>query len=257
MRKKICGIYKITSPSGNFYIGSSVDVLSRWNGHKTDLRKGKHHCEPLQRAAIKYGVDSLSMEIIECCSAENVRSREQKYIDELRPSYNSSRCVREPLSDLWKDPEFRKKGIDRAKRQSAEWRNNPEWRKKQKESARLALSKLHKDPDFREAHAIRATERIQRLVNSSEKMKEKAAEGRRKRIASDRENPEAWSKRNAKIRALISTPILCVETGIIFSSQVEAGKWLNEQYGFKTFRHISNAIAGRAEKAYGFHWRKA
>ncbi|WP_353057858.1 GIY-YIG nuclease family protein [Bacillus subtilis] len=42
--KKIRGIYKIVKKiNNNVYIGSSVNIESRHQGHKKDLRNGKHH----------------------------------------------------------------------------------------------------------------------------------------------------------------------------------------------------------------------
>jgi len=59
-------IYKITNTAnGNFYIGSSVNVRRRFSVHQSDLRKGAHHCEPLQRAWNKYGPDCFVFEVIE------------------------------------------------------------------------------------------------------------------------------------------------------------------------------------------------
>ena len=36
--KKICGIYKITSPSGRVYIGQSIDVYSRLKQYQIRIR---------------------------------------------------------------------------------------------------------------------------------------------------------------------------------------------------------------------------
>lgn len=255
-REKICGVYKITSPSGKFYIGSSVDIHNRWWGHKSDLINNKHHSPPLQNAANKHGVDNLIFEVIEVCDFSIVRDVEQKYLDELNPEYNASKCTKEYLTEAWKNPEFRKKGIDRVKKQAAEWRKDPNWIEKQRIGASKALSKLHENPDFKLAHIKRATDRINK-VNINQDLKEKAAIGRRARMALDKTNPIVWNKRNEKIRELLFVKVLCVETGVIFNSHREAGEWLKSEYGFKSSGHISNAIAGRVKKAYGYHWEKA
>lgn len=43
------GIYEIKNRiNGKRYVGEALDVHSRWNRHKSDLRKGKHHCKRLQ-----------------------------------------------------------------------------------------------------------------------------------------------------------------------------------------------------------------
>lgn len=86
------GIYKIESPSGNFYIGSSTDVARRVRTHKTDLRLGRHINSALQNAANKHGVDALVFSEIACVlSRAHLRDVEQQFIDELTPEYNISK----------------------------------------------------------------------------------------------------------------------------------------------------------------------
>jgi len=43
------GIYKITSPNGYYYIGSSVNIKERVYNHFYELRKNKHHTRLFQR----------------------------------------------------------------------------------------------------------------------------------------------------------------------------------------------------------------
>ena len=62
-----CGIYKITSPSGNCYVGSSQNIEARWYHHKHGMKRQTHHCNALNQTAIKYGVENLSMELLEEC----------------------------------------------------------------------------------------------------------------------------------------------------------------------------------------------
>jgi group I intron endonuclease len=81
-------IYKITAPSGNFYVGSSIYARRRWNKHRSDLRCNRHHSPALQASANKYGCDALDFEILEFCSREELMDREQFYIDTLNPRYN-------------------------------------------------------------------------------------------------------------------------------------------------------------------------
>ena len=85
----ICGVYKITNNvNGKFYIGSSVNIISRWSGHLSDLNKNKHHSRYLQRAWNKYGADYFSFEIIEQCEKSQLIAREQHYFDTKKPQYN-------------------------------------------------------------------------------------------------------------------------------------------------------------------------
>lgn len=91
---KISGIYKITCTiSNNFYIGSSCNIKSRWSGHRSDLRHNKHQSKQLQRAYTKYGLDCLNFEIIEECPRTQCITREQYYLDTLKPLYNSEKMA--------------------------------------------------------------------------------------------------------------------------------------------------------------------
>jgi hypothetical protein len=45
------GIYAIRHvESGKMYIGSAKDFAERWNGHRKDLRRGRHPNRHLQNA---------------------------------------------------------------------------------------------------------------------------------------------------------------------------------------------------------------
>lgn len=83
------GIYKITNISNNkIYIGSSVDMLTRWSQHKYYFRNEKHQNIHLQRAYNKYGEQSFVFEILENCEPDKLIEREQVWIDWLKPQYN-------------------------------------------------------------------------------------------------------------------------------------------------------------------------
>lgn len=88
-----CGIYKITSPSGNFYIGSARAIDKRWREHRNDLRKGKHHSKPLQRAFEKYGEEGFAFSKVIVCDRKDLLVYEQRFIDTLAPKYNASKIA--------------------------------------------------------------------------------------------------------------------------------------------------------------------
>ncbi len=87
------GIYCITSPSGGQYIGSASSISTRWACHRHGLVHGKHHNEPLQRAANKYGVEALEFEVLLFCNIENLLLYEQIAIDAIRPNYNIAKLA--------------------------------------------------------------------------------------------------------------------------------------------------------------------
>lgn len=75
------GVYAITSPSGKQYVGSSISFARRWAIHRRELRRGTHHCKPLQFAADKYGMDALVFDRIVCCAIPELILIEQREID--------------------------------------------------------------------------------------------------------------------------------------------------------------------------------
>lgn len=88
------GIYKIESPSGNFYIGSAVNVKKRLQMHKRQLRDGTHVNSALRNAAAKHGVDCLTFTEYVCVlDRKHLRELEQLLMDELKPSYNISKIA--------------------------------------------------------------------------------------------------------------------------------------------------------------------
>jgi group I intron endonuclease len=55
------GVYFILNrKSRRFYVGSTkCHFVRRWKAHIIDLEKGRHHCQPLQRAINKYSYDDF------------------------------------------------------------------------------------------------------------------------------------------------------------------------------------------------------
>lgn len=79
------GVYKIQNlVNGKYYIGSTVDSFNkRLNHHYHALIRGNHKNEHLQNAWNKYGENSFEFIILEVCELEQVREREQYYIDQI------------------------------------------------------------------------------------------------------------------------------------------------------------------------------
>lgn len=84
------GVYKITNTiNSKFYIGSSsLNVYYRWSDHLSQMRTQIHPNIHLQRSFNKHGENSFEFIVLELCAAEECITREQYYIDELKPHYN-------------------------------------------------------------------------------------------------------------------------------------------------------------------------
>lgn len=89
------GIYAIrNSISGGLYVGSTHDMHSRWNHHRSLLNRSKHSNRHLQAAWTKYGASAFVFEVIEQVrSPVDLAELEQRWIDALHPSYNITRVL--------------------------------------------------------------------------------------------------------------------------------------------------------------------
>lgn len=86
---KISGVYQIQSKTHPFriYIGSSIDIKNRWNIHRNFMLNG-YAPSILQAHYNKYGKDDFVFTIIELCLPEFLLSRENYYIEKLKPYFN-------------------------------------------------------------------------------------------------------------------------------------------------------------------------
>ena len=79
MKKVICGVYIIISPSGKVYIGHSKDIYNRWNEYfnfqscKTQKR--------LYNSFLKYGIQNHIFQIVQECKYEELNLCERYWQD--------------------------------------------------------------------------------------------------------------------------------------------------------------------------------
>lgn len=100
--EKISGIYKITNNINHkSYIGSSVDIYTRWREHK---RRSKNKTEwtsdiyesPLYRSFRKNGLENFTFEIIERVEENRLLERERYWYNYYQPEYNRMYPERNP-----------------------------------------------------------------------------------------------------------------------------------------------------------------
>ena len=93
MTEIISGIYRIINTvTGDFYIGSSKNVKSRWKDHKCKSKWKKCPNNPMYQDMQKYGIDKFEMQILEVVEPEELKGAEQQFIETLKPTYNSNRA---------------------------------------------------------------------------------------------------------------------------------------------------------------------
>lgn len=69
--------------NGKSYVGSAINILSRWSVHLCELRAGTHYNKYLQRAWRKNGERSFQFSVLETCPKAALISREQFWMDRL------------------------------------------------------------------------------------------------------------------------------------------------------------------------------
>jgi len=72
----ISGIYKITNPFGQAYIGQSMDVDRRFEQHRKCLSSNRH----LNMSMKKHGIENHIFEILEECDIYSLRDRERCFL---------------------------------------------------------------------------------------------------------------------------------------------------------------------------------
>jgi group I intron endonuclease len=118
------GIYKITNPEKEIYIGQSTNIEKRFETYK------KHYCKEqtkLYESLKKYGWFYHSFEIIEECKEEELNKKEQYWIKQYNCVLNGMNCIgggyhkpyiypeeakrikSEKMKKLWMENKFKRK----------------------------------------------------------------------------------------------------------------------------------------------------
>ena len=81
------GIYLIRNKITNkIYIGSAVNISSRWTRHRVQLNKNKHVNNYLQHSWNKYGAENFEFKILQQIDDRKLLIYyEQQWLDKLRP----------------------------------------------------------------------------------------------------------------------------------------------------------------------------
>lgn len=84
MGSPIRGVYTITcKANGRRYVGSSANIRSRWQSHRSGLRRGVHECRPLQEDWTEHGESAFEFRVIATARDPKLRlAAEQAAIDE-------------------------------------------------------------------------------------------------------------------------------------------------------------------------------
>lgn len=78
-RRKHAGIYLIQLKD-SYYIGQSVDIMSRWNTHLTQLFAGTHHNKFLLELFQNNNYRDINFSILKLCKKKELDKYEKEYI---------------------------------------------------------------------------------------------------------------------------------------------------------------------------------
>lgn len=88
--EKICIVYKFTNTvTGDFYIGSSKNIKKSLANHKYQSVWISIPNDQMYQDIQKYGTDKFEFKVIEEVEAKKLKETEQKFIELLKPTYNS------------------------------------------------------------------------------------------------------------------------------------------------------------------------
>ncbi|SER36178.1 MULTISPECIES: GIY-YIG nuclease family protein [Pseudomonas] len=236
-RKHLCGLYKITSPSGKMYIGSSANIQKRINEHRGHFARGDHYNAKLRYAARKYGAQAMQFDIVLLCERETLRDLEQLAINHIQPEYNIEVTVAKVLHDFWKDPEWRKRNSQRCAVQNRERWKDPEYRAAQlkimscqaqcperRASAAERLKARWLDEEYRQKMAVQSGKIFKRLFADPE-YREKHSRRQSALMRSRLENSPSFREHLAKIGVGVNKrPLFCITTGEYFPGVADAAK---------------------------------
>ena len=136
---KISGIYKITNTiTCDFYIGSSKNVKQRWAVHKRKSTWKRYSNSPLYLDMRKYGIENFDFQILAEVEEGKLKETEQKFIETLKPTYNSNNAKG---LDIERKKEYNKeyKKTNKYKKYKKEYQKTD----KGKESQRKANNKYY------------------------------------------------------------------------------------------------------------------
>lgn len=170
MKTKICGIYKITSPTGRIYIGQSKDIKTRWRYYGyLKITKNQHK---IYRSFLKHGIKNHTFEIIEECSIDILNNREryyQEYYDSVISGLNcvyvrtdeNPNVMTDLIKDKLREANLGKKHTKETRLKMSKSRlgdKNPNYGVVMSKEQRAKLSIAHKGKKLSESHKIKLSE---------------------------------------------------------------------------------------------------
>lgn len=98
--KYYSGVYAIENLiDDRFYIGSTKCLFERFKDHLYYFKKQKHANKYMQAFVNKYGLETLSFELLFLCKNTCLTYNEKLWIDTLKPQFNIRKIIQRPYFD--------------------------------------------------------------------------------------------------------------------------------------------------------------
>jgi group I intron endonuclease len=108
---KTSGIYIIKNTvTLSSYVGSAGNIAGRWASHRHSLKHHKKSPPKLQRAWDKYGAEAFVFDVLATCPKEDLLREEQRWINALKPKYNTRATAESNFGVKWPEEINGKKG---------------------------------------------------------------------------------------------------------------------------------------------------
>lgn len=188
------GIYQIRNlENGKRYIGSAKCFRVRWDKHLSDLRRGKHHSQYLQRSWDIHGPSAFAFEVVHLCAISDLLGCEQAWIDREAPEYNvcqtAGNCLGVKQSEETKQKRAR----------SLRGRKYPE--------AAAKRTGMKRTQEQRDRFSAAQKLAFESLSESAKKERaDRIAETNRNRLAGRKQSPELIAKRAAGMVGRVVSP---------------------------------------------------
>lgn len=137
------GIYKITSPTGNVYVGQATNLKRRLRMYIGFYKASLKQQRKLYNSFVKYGADKHHYEILEYCNLNQLNDREAYYKQELVELVGWKSCLFCKVNDIGAGP----KAPDTVTKMSQSHKG-----KKHTDETKLKMSNSAKKRGFTEEH---------------------------------------------------------------------------------------------------------
>lgn len=202
-------IYQIfNTVNSKFYVGSSVQLKTRWRKHRRELNANRHHCPHLQAAWSMYGESVFELRVVQVVSnAADLMLEEQKWLDEHHGKaycYNYAKYVDSSARGVKFQPAHCQAISESLKKHYAEFGSPNVGRKHTEESKKLISEK-------------------KRGVPKTEEHKQKLREANLGKQASKETKAKLSALRKGKVKApewvaKYTKQVLEVTSGVVYPS---------------------------------------